>query len=76
MIVPTKYVPAPESTLGLACTLLVMRDGNQTISELWLAFRAAHPSSTFDRFVEALTLLYLLGVVEIDEGTLLWGTAA
>lgn len=72
MILPTKYIPAADSTLGRAAALLPLRDNNPTVSELWHSFRSEHTDASFDIFAEALTLLFLVGVVELDRGLLQW----
>jgi hypothetical protein len=76
MILPTKYVPASDSTLGIAAALLQHRESGPTVSELWSAYRTARPEATFDSFAEALTLLFLVGIVNIESGILHWQVAA
>lgn len=72
MILPTKYVPASDSALGRAANLLSLQQSSVTVSELWHSYRRVSRDSSFDGFVEALTLLYLIGVVSIDAGVLEW----
>jgi len=72
MILPTKYVPASDSTLGLAGALLPLRSDDQTVSNLWAQFISLKSDSTFDRFSEALTLLHMMGLVSFDRGLLQW----
>lgn len=72
MILPTKYVPASDSALGRAGTLLSLRNNNPTVSELWHAFRKIRPEASFDSFTEALTLLFMIGAVTLDVGLLRW----
>ncbi|WP_029211711.1 ABC-three component system middle component 6 [Arsenicicoccus bolidensis] len=72
MILPTKYVPASDSVLGRAADLLPLRYSNSTVSELWYSYRGANLEVSFDSFTEALTLLFLIGVVSIDAGVLKW----
>ncbi|WP_443218507.1 ABC-three component system middle component 6 [Rathayibacter sp. YIM 133350] len=72
MILPTKYVPASDSALGRAAALLPKRASNPTVSELWNTYRLDRPDATFDSFAEALTLLFLVGIVEIEAGILRW----
>ncbi|GAA2043758.1 hypothetical protein GCM10009720_25790 [Yaniella flava] len=72
MILPTKYVPAADSTLGIAGALLPLRHNNPTVSELWHSFRETRPEATFDSFTESLTLLFLIGTVTLDSGILKW----
>lgn len=68
---PTKYVPIDYSTLGLAAFLLQRIGGNDTVSTLWEKVRGSDRIRTFDRFAEALTLLYALKILELKEGLLL-----
>ena len=72
MITPTKYIPASDSVLGRAASLLPLRRSNPTVSELWYAYRKGQPEATFDLFTEALTLLFLMGIVSIRSGVLNW----
>lgn len=73
MILPTKYVPVADSIIGLAAVLLRIHTPNQTVSSLWRAFRQNRCDATFDMFTEALTLLFLLGAVNLESGVLKWG---
>ena len=72
MILPTKYIPAADSVLGRAASILPLRGNNPTVSELWHSYRVASPDSSFDTFTEALTLLFLIGIVSLDSGVLEW----
>lgn len=72
MILPTKYVPASDSILGISGTLLSLRATNTTVSELWHSYRSARPEVSFDSFTEALTLLFMIGAVTIESGVLEW----
>lgn len=72
MILPTKYVPASDSVIGRAATILPLRDSNPTVSELWHAYRGSAPEASFDSFTEALTLLFMIGAVTINAGVLRW----
>lgn len=72
MILPTKYIPASDSVLGRAGSLLPLRESNPTVSELWHSYRTVQPEASFDSFTEALTLLFMIGAVTIDTGILRW----
>lgn len=72
MILPTKYVPASDSILGRAGAILPLRASNPTVSELWHSYRLVRPEDSFDSFIAALTLLFMLGVVTINTGVLQW----
>lgn len=72
MILPTKYVPASDSLIGRAASILPMRSSNPTVSELWHSYRDATPNASFDSFTEALTLLFMIGAVTLSAGILRW----
>jgi len=72
MILPTKYIPTTDTALGRAATILSLREGNLTVSELWNSWRAVQTETTFDGFVEALTLLFIMGAVTLESGILRW----
>ncbi len=75
MILPDKYLSVPESLLGQAAVLLTQkRKLRTTVSDEWRRFSNVFPDSPFDRFLEALTLLFLLGVVDFRSGLLDWST--
>ena len=71
-ILPTKYVPASDSVIGRAASILPLRDSNSTVSELWHSYRGTAPEASFDSFTEALTLLFMIGAVTISAGVLRW----
>lgn len=72
MILPTKYIPASDSILGKAGLLLSLRKRGSTVSSMWYEYRSERPGDSFDSFSEALTLLFLIGSVNFDEGLLKW----
>lgn len=69
MILPDKYVDLPHSLLGQAAALIAARRGTTTVSDLWAA---AQPQMSYERFVLALDLLFVLGVVDGGDGVLRW----
>jgi len=69
MILPTKHLPLDRSALGTSGLVLRHLREPQTVSELWERVSDAGVA-TFDQFVMALDLLYVLGAVEQDEGKL------
>ena len=72
MLLPTKHRPIDKSAVGLAAIVLRSFTGRPTVSELWE--RAARGGvSTFDQYVMALDLLFLLGIVEYRDGRLVPG---
>ena len=69
MILPTKYQPASESLLVAGAVLLQELDRPRTVSELWEATRG-EGIATFERFVLAAEMLYMIGVVSFSDGFL------
>jgi hypothetical protein len=70
MILPTKHVSTSHSLLGLGAFLLQSMRARQTVSQLWERVRLEERVGSYQRFVLALDLLYLLGAVELREGIL------
>ena len=76
MILPTKHISFSESILGLGAALLELLEQRAHVDELWKKFEKinntdAYPAyQTFDNFLLALDLLYLLGLLDLeDEGS-------
>lgn len=72
MILPTKYVPFSDSLLAAAATLLARRTSNETVSQVWHSYRSELPDATFDSFTKALTILFMLGLVSLHHGVIIW----
>jgi hypothetical protein len=70
MILPTKHISTRNSLLGIGATILVHLNSPRTVTSLWNSVSKAPEIGTFERFVLALDLLYMLGAVEIQEGLL------
>jgi hypothetical protein len=68
VIMPNKHLPPRESLLGVAGRMLRHLGRPRTTSTLWEKARDVERIASFDRFILALDLLYLLGVIEFDEG--------
>lgn len=67
---PNKYVPIPYSMLGVSSFLAEHMQPNDTISALWDRVRNDDRVRTFDRYAEALTLLFAGGILVLDKGIL------
>jgi hypothetical protein len=70
MILPTKHIPQKEALIGVGATLLRHMDDPRTVSALWDLVRHEKNVGTFERFVLAADLLYLLGAIQVVEGLL------
>ncbi len=76
MILPTKRITEERSLLGIGGRLLLLLDEPRTVSRLWDDFKKHEPSAdaasqiTFDWFVLALDVLFMLGAVRLEKGLL------
>jgi len=68
MILPTKHIPQNEALIGVGATLLANLASPMTVSSLWERLRAEPNVGTFERFVLASNLLYLMGAIDIKDG--------
>lgn len=69
MIVPTKHLPLDKSVLGAAAMVLRDLPADATVSEGW-EVAAAAGVATFDLYIAALDLLFLVGLIEYRNGVL------
>lgn len=76
MILPTKRITAERSLLGIGGRVLQLLDEPRTVSRLWDEFKKHEQSTdsasriTYDWFVLALDLLFMLGAVSLEKGLL------
>jgi hypothetical protein len=69
MILPTKHTPPWKSLLGVSAYLLTeIRGSALTVNRLWEQMRSDARVGTFERFVLALDLLYIMGAIESAGG--------
>lgn len=72
MILPTKRIREDRSLVGIGGDVLRLLDEQKTVSRLWDEFRRsradAGSKATFDWFVLALDLLFMMGVVTVERG--------
>jgi hypothetical protein len=68
MIMPTKHVAPRDALLGVGGRLLPLLARPRTVPALWHAARETASVESYGRFVLALDLLYLMGVVEFRNG--------
>ncbi len=77
MILPSKHLSQERALLTVGANILLNMKQPKTVSALWEEIksqreRTPHLISTlsYDGFVLALDLLYLIGTVELEEGLL------
>lgn len=67
MILPSKYLREDEALLGVGAVLLQVLNTRKDLSSLWEDSKNHSVIGNFERFVLALDLLFLLGLIEIRD---------
>jgi hypothetical protein len=70
MILPTKTCSLSNSLLGFGTVVLESLTSPTTITSLWEKIHNEDQQITFEKFILTLDLLYLLSVIEFDQGLL------
>lgn len=68
MILPTKYIPLPDTYLGVGAIILKKLSTPRTVTELWRRVRTESAVSNPDRFYLILDFLYMLKLIEFKKG--------
>ncbi len=74
MILPTKHLNEERSILRIGAELLLLLRSETTVSRLWADFQAYRRDVleikpvTYDWFILALDLLFILGAIAFSEG--------
>jgi hypothetical protein len=68
MILPTKHISTRNSLLGVGATIIGRLNYPRTVTSLWSDLSKVPEVATFERFVLALDLLYMIGAIELEEG--------
>lgn len=70
-VLPTKYVPIDFSIVGVASLLLSELGSNDTVSSSWDRVNEDPRIRSFDRYADALTLLFAAKLIDLRRGILL-----
>jgi hypothetical protein len=68
MILPSKHISVEQALLGVGAVVLGHLERPQTVTRLWEKVRSHPVVGNFERFVLALTMLHITGVVSLSEG--------
>lgn len=68
MILPSKHISQDQALIGVGAVLLGNLKRPQTITALWEKTRQEGPVGTYERFVLALDLLYITGIIHFSQG--------
>ncbi|MBE8233200.1 MAG: hypothetical protein HAW67_05635 [Endozoicomonadaceae bacterium] len=71
MILPTKHIAAHEALIGAGAIILEQSSKPIFLSQLWEAVKATHGVQTYERFVLALDMLYIIGTIEIKDNMII-----
>lgn len=75
MIMPTKHVSLDRSLLGIGAILLPRCGHPVTVTSLWNRVKGQPSVGSFEQFVLALDLLFVLGAIDMRNGLLVRGRA-
>ncbi|HBI57074.1 MAG TPA: hypothetical protein DDY38_09635 [Firmicutes bacterium] len=75
MILPSKHLSQERALLTVGANILQHLNESKTVSGLWEDCRGGKTEAkkiilSFDSFILALDLLYILGAIELHEGLL------
>ena len=70
MILPTKHIAFSNSLLNTGAILLNRVQEQRTVTSLWGEVKMIKEIRTYHRFTLALDLLYILGLIEFNNGFL------
>lgn len=65
MILPSKYLREDEALIGVSAALLSLIEKNGNLSLIWESAKKIEFIGNFERFILALDLLFLLGLIEL-----------
>jgi hypothetical protein len=74
MILPSKHLRPEHALLGVGAVILRHLEGGRTVSEIWERSRQDNSTGTndgrvsFDWFLLALSLLYAIHAIELENG--------
>lgn len=71
MLLPSKHIPISDTYLGIGAVILHVLNEPKTARQLWSRLRDTPSVGTYDRFIYSLTMLYMLGLVDIVDGNLI-----
>jgi hypothetical protein len=71
MILPTKYLREDEALIGVSATLIPLVEKAGNLTELWESAKKLETIGNYERFILALELLYLLGLVDLHNNEIL-----
>lgn len=71
MIMPNKCLKQEDTLLGSSAVIFNNLNDKQTLSELWDKVKQEEVIYNFERFILSLDMLYLLGIIDFNENSLI-----
>ncbi len=71
MIMPNKCLKQEDTLLGSSAVIFNNLNDKQTLSELWDKVKQEEAIYNFERFILSLDMLYLLGIIDFNENSLI-----
>lgn len=68
---PNKCLKEEDTLLGSSAVIFNNLNDKQTLSELWDKVKQEEAIYNFERFILSLDLLYLLGIIDFNENSLI-----
>lgn len=68
MILPSKHISEDQALIGVGAVVLRHLERPQTVTSLWDKVRDDRAVGTYERFVLALDLLHITGVISLTQG--------
>lgn len=70
MILPSKHIKLSDSLLNIGAIILRNLNSPQTVSALWSKVHSFAEVKTFDRFILGLDFLFMIGIIDFNDGLL------
>lgn len=68
MILPSKHISEEQALIGVGAVVLRQLARPQTVTSLWDKVRDDRAVGTYERFVLALDLLHITGIISLTQG--------
>ena len=68
MILPSKHIPEGQALIGVGALILGALNKPHTATSLWEVVRDKDAIGTYERYVLALDVLHILGLVTLYRG--------
>jgi hypothetical protein len=71
MIMPNKYIREDEALIGIGGILLKKLSSEKSLSELWDSSKKLSNIGTYERFILALDMLFILNLICLQDNKIM-----